>query len=98
VSHEHHLTYVARNRVDDPVGRIAWLKTTRRGERGEWIAAALVRFRSLPRTQFAAVPDRLRVGAARGRLLREHVNLGATAFRQRPHGVHVGAYRIPVVN
>ena len=98
VSDEHDVTGLAGNRIDDPACRIGGLKTARRGEHREAIAVAPVGFRRLPRAEFTAVPDHVRLRAALSRLVRDHVHVNAATIRQRPHRIHVRADRISVVN
>ena len=60
--------------------------------------SAPIRLRRLTCAQFSAVPDDFRLHAARGRLLRELLHFKSAAIRERPHGIHLRADRVAVVN
>ena len=79
------------------MGSVGW-RPRDAEKRCQRIAALPIGFGGLARAQFSAVPDDVGLRAALGRLLRQHVDLDPAAIRERPHRIHVGPYRIAVVN
>lgn len=98
VSGQHDVAGFAGDRVDDPACRVGGLKTACCGERSEWIAKSPIGLRRLTCAQFAAVPDDFRLHSACGSLESECIHFKASAIRERPHGIHVRADRVAVVN
>ena len=95
---EHELPCVAGNRVQDPGRRIRRLEAPGCRERRKRVAALPVRLGCLPRAQFSAVKDDVRLCAALCRCLGEHVDFDTPAIRERPHRIHIRPYRIAVMN
>ncbi len=95
---EHHVLRCSPERVDDPVGGISRLETVCRRERCKRVALLPICFGGLARAQLSAMPDDVGLRAMLCRFPRQHVNLGAAPVRERPHRIHVRAYRIAVVN